>query len=140
VDDFRQVIDPDQATGDDTVRLARTAAEAVRGLNHLTGHDAGLGQPSAAYDITGALALAASRLPQALSQITRWLDQALAAGRLGHDLGEDPAGAVDAAAVFLGDARMSAAALAGDLDAAQQQLALINGTPRNRTLKERHDR
>jgi hypothetical protein len=136
VDDFRQVIDPDQVTGDDTVRLARTAAEAVRGLNHLTGHDAGLGQPSAAYDITGALALAASRLPQALSQITRWLDQALAAGRLGHDLGEDPAGAVDAAAVFLGDARMSAAALAGDLDAAQQQLALINGTPRNRTLKE----
>jgi len=31
---------------------------------------------------------------------------------------------------------MSAAALAGDLDAAQQQLALINGTPRNRTPKE----
>ena len=44
--------------------------------------------------------------------------------------------ATGAAAVFLGDARMSAAALAGDLDAAQQQLALINGTPRNRTPKE----
>ena len=78
VDDFRQVIDLDHATSDDTVRLARTAAEAVRGLNHLTGHDADLGQPSAAYDITGALALA------------------------------------------------------GDLDAAQQQLALINGIPPNR--------
>ena len=136
MDDFRQVTGLDQVTGDDTVRLARTAAEAVRGLNHLTGHDAGLGQPSAAYDITGALALAASRLPQALSQITRWLGQALAAGRLGHDLGEDPAASIGAAAVFLGDARMSAAALAGDLDAAQQQLALINGTPRNRTRKE----
>ncbi|HXZ72526.1 MAG TPA: hypothetical protein VEH31_16865 [Streptosporangiaceae bacterium] len=132
MDDFRQVIDLDQVTGDDTVRLARTAAEAVRGLNHLTGHDAGLGQPSAAYDITGALALAASRLPQALSQITRWLGQALAAGRLGHDLGEDPAASIGAAAVFLGDARTSAAALASDLDAAQQQLALINGTPRTR--------
>ena len=34
--------------------------------------------------------------------------------------------------IFLGDARRSAAALAGDLDAAQQQLALINGRPRNR--------
>ena len=32
--------------------------------------------------------------------------------------------------------RLSAAALAGDLDAAQQQLALINGAPRNRTRKE----
>jgi hypothetical protein len=31
---------------------------------------------------------------------------------------------------------MSAAALAGDLDAAQQQLALINGTPRSRARKE----
>jgi hypothetical protein len=48
------------------------------------------GQPSAAYDVIGALALAASRLGQAFTQITRWLDQALAAGRLGHDRGEDP--------------------------------------------------
>ncbi len=136
MDDFRQVIDLDQATGDDTVRLARTAAEAIRGLNWLTRCEAGLGQPSIAYDTIGALAQAASRLPQALSQVTRWLDQALAAGRLGHDPGEDPAAAIGAAAVFLGDARLSAAALAGDLDAAQQQLALINGTPRNRTRKE----
>jgi len=98
MDDFRQVTGLDHATSDDTVRLARTAAEAVRGLNHLTGHDAGPGQPSAAYDITGALALAASRLPQLLTQIERWLDQALAARQLGHDLGEDPAGAIEAAA------------------------------------------
>ena len=136
MDDFRQVIDLDRATSDDTVRLARTAAEAVRGLNHLTGHDAGLGQPAIAYDVTGALALAASRLPQLLTQIERWLDDALAAGRLGHDLGEDPADAVDAAAVFLGDARASAGALAGDLNAAQQYLAPVNGHPRTRNDKE----
>ena len=136
MDDFRQVIDLDHATSDDTVRLARTAAEAVRGLNHLTGHDAGLGQPSAAYDITGALALAASRLHQALAQITGWLDRALAAGRLGHDLGEDPAEAIGAAGIFLGDAGLSAAALAEDLGQAQQQLALINGRPRTRNRKE----
>jgi len=136
VDDFRQVIDLDQVTGDDTVRLARTAAEAIRGLNWLTSHQTGLGQPSIAYDTIGALAQAASRLGQLLTQITRWLDQALAAGRLGHDLGEDPAAATGAAAVFLGDARMSAAALAGDLDAAQQQLALINGHPAPRTPQD----
>ena len=136
MDDFRQVIDLDQVTSDDTLRLARTAAEAIRGLNWLTRHETGLGQPSVAYDITGALMLAASRLPQLITQITGYLDRALAAGRLGHDLGEDPAAATSAAAVFLGDARMSAAALAGDLDAAQQQLAPINGTPPNRTRKE----
>ena len=136
MDDFRQITGLDHATSEDTVRLARTAAEAVRGLNHLTSHDAGLAQPSAAYDITGALALTASRLGQLLTQIERWPDHALAAGRLGHDLGEDPAAATGAAAVFLGDARMSAAALASDLDAAQQQLAPVNGTPRTRTRKD----
>jgi len=61
VDDFRQVIDLDHATSDDTLRLARTAAEAIRGLNWLTRHKTGLGQPSIAYDTTcrrgGALAL-----------------------------------------------------------------------------------
>ena len=132
MDDFRQVTSLDQATGDDTLRLARTAAEAIRGLNWLTRCEAGLGQPSIAYDTIGALAQAASRLPQALSQVTRWLGQALAAGRLGHDLGEDPALAVDGAVIFLGGARTSAAALAGDLDAAQQQLAPINGRPGSR--------
>ena len=129
MDDFRQVIDLDQLTADDTIALARTAAGAIRGLNHATRCDAGLGQPAAAYDILGALSLAASRLPQLLTQITVYLDRALAAGRLGHDLGEDPAAAIDAAAIFLGDARTSATALAGDLDAAQQQLARINGNP-----------
>jgi len=132
VDDFRQVIDLSQVTSDDTLLLARTTAEAIRGLNWLTGCEAGLGQPSAAYDVIGALALAASRLHQALAQITGWLDRALEAGRLGHDLGEDPATAVEATAIFLGDARTSAAALASDLDAAQQQLAPVNGTPRTR--------
>ena len=136
MDDFRQLIDLDQATSDDTITLARTAAEAIRGLNWLTGSEAGLGQPSAAYDVIGALALAASRLGQAFTQITRWLDQALAAGRLGHDLGEDPAEAIDATGIFLGDASMSAAARAQDLTQAQQQPALINGHPRNHNKEQ----
>ena len=136
MDDLRQLTGLDQATSDDTITLARTAAEAIRGLNWLTGHQTGLGQPSAAYDVIGALALAASRLGQAFTQITRWLDQALAAGRLGHDHGDDPAEAIDATGIFLGDASISAAALAQDLNQAQQQLALINGHPRNHNDKE----
>ena len=132
MDDFRQVTGLERVTSDDTVRLARITAEAIRGLNWLTRHQTGLGQPSAAYDVIGALALAASRLGQAFTQITRWLDQALAAGRLGHDLGADPAEAINATGIFLGGAGLSAAALAEDLGQAQQHLALINGHPRNR--------
>ena len=129
MDDLRQIISTDDLTSDRAITLARTAAEAIRGLNHATRAQAGLGQPAVAYDILGTLSLAASRLPQLLTQITGYLDQALAAGRLGHDLGQDPAYAIDAAAVFLDDARGSAAALADDLDAAQQQLAPVNGNP-----------
>lgn len=136
MDDFRQVTGLDRATSDDTITLARAAAEAIRGLNWLTGCPAGLGQPSAAYDVIGALALAASRLQQALAQITGWLDQALAAGQLGHDLGEDPAEAIGTAGIFLGDAGQSAAALAGDLNQAQQQLASINGHSRNHNKEQ----
>jgi hypothetical protein len=129
VDDVRQATRRDQLPGEAALALARTAAEAIRGLNHATRDQDGPGQPAVAYDILGTLFLAASRLPQLLTQITRSLDQALAAGHLGHDLGHDPAAAIDAAAIFLDDARGSAAALAGDLDAAQQQLAPVNGNP-----------
>ncbi len=129
MDDFRQMINYDELTSDDTVVLARTAAEAIRGLNWTTRCDAGLDQPSVAYDVIGALSLAASRLPQLIAQITGYLDRALAAGRLGHDLGEDPAPDINGAGIFLGDARLSAGALAGDLNEAQQQLALVNGLP-----------
>ncbi len=129
MDNFRQAISTGQLTGGDAAALACAAAEAIRGLNHATRDPRGLGQPSAAYDILGALALAASRLGQAPAQVAAWLDRALAAGLLGHDLGEDPAHAVSAAGIFLGDARRSAAALARDLDAACQHLALINGQP-----------
>jgi len=132
MDDFRQMINYDELTSDDSVALARTAAEVIRGLNWTTNCDAGLDQPSAAYDVIGALSQAAGRLGQLLTQITRYLDRSLAAGKLGHDRGQDPAPDVEGAVIFLGDARLSAGALAGDLGAAQQHLALINGRPRIR--------
>lgn len=129
MDDLRQ-------PGEDAVRLARAAAEAIRGLNHATRSRDGIGQPSAAYDVLGALSMAAARTGQALAQITRYLDAAASAGHLGHDHGENPAFAVDAAAIFLSGAQLSAAALAGDLDAAQQQLSPLNGRPGPRACKD----
>ena len=125
VDDIRDA-------GAEAAGLAWAAAEAIRGLSHATLRPSGLGQPSAAYDAGGALSQAAAGAGQALAQVTRYLDRALADGKLGHDLGEEPAEAIGAAAIFLDDAGLSAAALAGDLNQAQQQLALINGRPRNR--------
>jgi hypothetical protein len=122
-------VDDSSQAGGDAAALAQAAAEAIRGLAHATLHDDGLGQPSDAYDVLGSLSLAASRLGQALAQVARFLDLALADGRLGHDLGEDPCFAVESAGLFLDDARLSAAALAGGLGAAQQQLALVNGRP-----------
>ena len=74
MDDFRQVIDLDHATSDDTLRLARTAAEAIRGLNWLTRHETGLGQPSIAYDTIGALAQAVVTTPMDLAICTAIAD------------------------------------------------------------------
>jgi len=129
MDDFRQMINYGELTSDGSVALARAAAEVIRGLNWTTNCDAGLDQPSAAYDVIGALSQAAGRLGQLFTQITRYLGHALAAGALGHDRGEDPALDVEGAVIFLDGARLSADALAGDLGAAQQQLARINGRP-----------
>jgi hypothetical protein len=114
---------------DGTLALARAAAEAIRSLNHATLGGDGLEQPADAYAILGELSLAASRLPQLLGQVGRWLAAALAAGRLGSDDGTDPACAVSSAQIFICDARGSAAALAGNLSQAQQQLAPVHGRP-----------
>jgi hypothetical protein len=120
----------------ETVALARTAAGAVRSLNHATLGGQGLDQPADAYELLGELAAAAAGLPQLLAQAGRWLAAALAAGRLGCDDGTEPAVAVSGAWLFLSDARASAAALARDLGCAQQQLAAVNGRPSARAAQE----
>ena len=120
---------------DQTLALARSAAEAIRSLNHATLGLDGLGQPADAYQVLGELSLAASRLPQLLGQVGRWLAAALAGGRLGCDDGTDPAAAVSGAGLFICGARGSAAALARDLEQAQQQLTAVNGGP---SRKDRH--
>ena len=112
-----------------TLALARTAAEAIRGLNHATLSGNGLGQPADAYVLLGELSLAAAGLPQLLGQVGRWLTTALGAGELGCDDGTGPAAAVSGAWLFIADARTSATALARALDHAQQQIAAVNGGP-----------
>ena len=122
MDDFRQM------ASDDAVALARAAAEVIRGLNHATRCDAGRPalsrlrrhrRPVPGREPARAAAHPDHRLPGPVPQ----------AGRLGHDLGQDPAPDINGAGVFPGDARRSAAALAGDLSQAQEQLAYINGRP-----------
>jgi hypothetical protein len=122
-------VDDDSPQTAGPAALARSAAEAVRALNHLTLGGGGLEQPAGAYEVLGELSLAASRLPQLLGQVGTWLAAALAGGRLGCDDGTDPAGPVSGAWLFLSDARGSSAALARDLELAQQQLAAVNGAP-----------
>ena len=113
----------------ETLALARTAAETVRSLNHATLGGGGLAQPADAYAVLGELSLAAAGLPQLLAQVGRWLASALASGQLGCDDGTDPVAAVSGAWMFMSDARSAAAALARDLGQAQQQLAAVHGTP-----------
>jgi hypothetical protein len=108
--------------------LARQAAEALRSLNHATLGPDGISQPGDAYDVLGDLSLAVSRIPQALAQLGRWLAAALAAGQLGSSNGTDPSVAVSGAWMFISDARGSAAALAGNLSLAQQQLSAVSGS------------
>jgi hypothetical protein len=114
---------------DETLALARTAAGALRSLNHATLGGAGLTQPAGAYSLLGELSLAAASLPQLLGQVGRWLAAALAAGRLGCDDGTGPAAAVSGAWLFISGARSTAAALARDLGGAQQQLAAVHSAP-----------
>jgi hypothetical protein len=113
-----------------TLALARSAAGAVRGLNHATLGGQGLDQPADAYALLGELSLAAAGLPQLLAQVGRWLTTALGDGRLGCDDGTEPAAAVSSAWLFIADARASAAALARALEHAQQQIAAVNGGSR----------
>lgn len=122
---------------EETLALARTAAGAVRSLNHATLGGEGLAQPADAYAVLGELALAAAGLTQLLAQVGRWLAAALAAGRLGCDDGTSPAAAAGGARLHLTGARASAAALAGDLDSARQEIAAVHGTPAREEEGER---
>lgn len=106
--------------------LASQAAEAVRALNHATRPGAsGLVFPADAYDVTGQLALLASRLPQALAQLLTFLRTEIQAGRIvivAGDQAGDPAAVLAAVTASLDSAVVSARRLHQALDAAQNNL------------------
>jgi hypothetical protein len=106
--------------------LAADAAEAVRGLNHATLPGAGgLVFPADAYDVTGQLALLASRLPQALAQLHAFLQAEVKAGQVvivAGDQAGDPAAMLTAVTASLDAAVGSARRLHQALDAARNQL------------------
>jgi hypothetical protein len=107
-------------------RLAGQAAEAVRLLNHATlPGSGGLVFPADAYDVTGALSVLASRLPQALAQLLAFLRAEVQAGRVvivAGDHAGDPAAVLAAVTGSLDDAVASTRRLHQALDAAQNQL------------------
>lgn len=113
-------------TGQPTpVQLADAAAEAVRSLNHATIRGTGLEFPADAYDVLGALALLAARLPQALRQVQHFLDDATEAGRVSIVDGEhagDPVAAVTTCAHHLEHATTAAEQLRRTLDAAREAI------------------
>jgi hypothetical protein len=106
--------------------LAGEAAEAVRALNHASLPGAGgLVFPADAYDVTGQLALLASRLPQALAQILAFLQAEVKAGRVAVVAGEhagDPGAMLTAVTASLDSAAAAARRLHQALDSAQNQL------------------
>jgi hypothetical protein len=113
-------------TSSSPAALAGQAAEAVRALNHATlPGTGGLIFPADAYDVTGQLALLASRLPQALAQLLAFLQTEIAAGRVvivSGDHAGDPATVLAAVTASLDQAVASARRLHQALDAAQTQL------------------
>lgn len=113
-------------------QLAGDAAEAVRGLNHLTCDAGSLQTPGDVYRVLGSLEQLAARLPQALAQIDgllqRWAEDDLV-GIDGGEFASDPAAAVATAAVYLTEEAPAAIARLHDaLDRAQQAVSFASFT------------
>jgi hypothetical protein len=107
---------------------ARTAAEAVRALNHVTFGGAGYARPGEVDQVIGELLRLAERLPQALRQAGRFLAGAHAAGRVGHDSGPDATDATVAEVLTeLGHAQRDATFLATALRYARDQSSHLTG-------------
>lgn len=92
---------------DYVLELAASIAEAVRVLNHQTRHHEALEFPSEADRIIREISSAASRLPQLLQQVSRWLNDEYADGRIRMTGGEFPQSVL---AVMAVEARLEKAA------------------------------
>jgi hypothetical protein len=68
----------------DTAGAAEVTAEAVRHLNHAAPRG-GVTEPATVSTVAAALAAAAYRMPQLLTQLAEWLAAEAAAGRIAED-------------------------------------------------------
>jgi hypothetical protein len=87
----------------------------------------GFTRPADVDRVVASLQLAAARLTQILAQSEQWLDDAMKAGGVGHDLGYNPRDAVDAARRWLSPALVDASTLARSLDVAHQYTSHLTG-------------
>lgn len=109
------------------LEVAQAFAQSVRVLNHLTLHHEALEYPSEADRLIREIATAASRLPQLLGQVSRWLGQEMAEGRLRIPEGEYQ-GRPDMAAVAAMMRLDEAGALAEHLREALDGAASVTAT------------
>ena len=111
-----------------SVEHARAAAEAVRSLNHETLPPTGYEWPADVDTVIGALEMLAERLPQALRQAERWLNDQSDAGLVGDDRwNARPRVTVEAASAHLCTAIVEAGRLAAALGEARAQTAHLTG-------------
>jgi hypothetical protein len=113
---------PSEVCGAEVARLADTAAEAIRALNHATISGPPLPAP-AVYDVLGSLRM----LAHGLDQATRQLGERLAASGSAYDLyeadGRDPLESIASALADLVIGSGQARVLAAAVDAAQSAIA-----------------
>jgi hypothetical protein len=109
-----------------TLQLAETFAELARVMNHATRHHEALKFPHEADRLIREIAMAASRLPQLLQQVSAWLNTEYEEGRVTVADAADP----DAAfAVLSVSSRLeSASQYAGLLSQALQRAASVTST------------
>ena len=97
---------------------ADEAAEAIRALNYATlprEGAPGLEYPGDVYEIVASLKTAVQRMPQLFGQLSLWLGQQHAVGKVAHDSGQDAAEYVREVRYWLDTAETCAGELAGAL-------------------------
>jgi hypothetical protein len=110
-------------------QLARTAAEAIRSLNHATlttsYEDGGWWWPSDAYDVVGELDRMAAMLGQALDQVATHVERLAQHDHIRSDKGGDGGEDVATALRALKSAQADAARLASHLGGAHGALSSL---------------
>ena len=112
----------------EAARAAEQMSEGAHKLTYATRAGAGsLEHPADVYDVIGELRFMAQRLPQALGQLSAWLDSEHDEGRVGHDQGGDVTREVGNVRSGLASAVMHLANASADLSRAHSACAHLTG-------------